>query len=216
MTSIHEEASLKRNVYVQNRVKTDNESIYYVVNDIYNAMQTNKQISFLYMEWDVSKKMVARHGGERYCISPYALTIKDENYYLIAYDDEAGKIKHYRVDKIKDIRLEASARLGMDKFEQFDVATYTNMSFGMFGGENNTVTLELPQKMIGIIIDRFGSEVDIRRLGDEKASARVKVTVSNQFFGWVSSLGDEVKIIAPADVLNQYKSFLKNILSKYE
>lgn len=216
MTSIHEEASLKRNVYVQNRIKTDNESIYYVVNDIYNAMQTNKQIGFLYMEWDLNKNKVPRHNGERYVISPFALTIKEENYYLIAYDSVASKIKHYRVDKIKDIELIDRSREGAEMFDKFDVATYTNMSFGMFGGTDEVVTLEFPTGFIGVIIDRFGTDIDIRKLDDSKASARVKVTVSNQFYGWISSIGNDVTISAPSNVVSGYKTFLEDLLSKYK
>lgn len=215
MTSVHEEASLKRNVYVQNRIKTDNESIYYVVNDIYNAMQNNKQISFLYMDWNSNKKKIPRHNGERYVISPFALTIKEENYYLIAYDSAAEKIKHYRVDKIKDVALEDAPRQGGDMFKKFDVATYTNMSFGMFGGKEEIVTLELNDDFIGVIIDRFGTDIDVRKLDGNRISARVKVAVSNQFFGWISSIGNAVQIAAPSDVVGQYKQFLSELLEKY-
>lgn len=216
MTSIHEENSLKRNVYVQNRIKTDNESVYYVVNDIYNAMQNNNQIGFLYMEWDISKKKMPRHNGKRYIISPFALTIKDENYYLIAYDSDAEKIKHYRVDKIKDVSIINKPREGSDKFEKFDVATYTNMSFGMFGGEEEVVTLEFDKSFIGVIMDRFGTEVDVRKIDDTKASARVKVAVSNQFYGWISSIGNNVKITAPAAIVQDYKTFLSELLEQYK
>lgn len=216
MLSIHEENALKRNVYVQNRIKTDNESVYYVVNDIYNAMQTNKKIGFLYMEWDINKKKVPRHNGKQYVISPFALTIKDENYYLIAYDSEAEKIKHYRVDKIKNIAIIDEAREGGDKFDKFDVATYTNMSFGMFGGKEEVVTLEFDKAFVGVIMDRFGTEVDVRKIDDNKASARVKVAVSNQFYGWISSIGNDVKITAPAAIVQDYKDFLMKLFEQYK
>lgn len=215
MVSTYDEAQLKRDVFVQNRIKTDNESIYYVVNDIYNAMQNNLQISFLYMDWTVKKDKQARHNGERYQISPFALTIKDENYYLIAYDQDEEKIKHYRVDKIKDVRLEDKKREGVSMFEKFDVATYTNKSFGMFGGVDENVTLKFPKTLVGIVIDRFGTDIDIRELDDMYASARVAVSVSNQFYGWITSIGGEITITAPENVREGYKEFINDIVSKY-
>lgn len=213
--SIYDEASLKRDVFVQNRIKTDNESIYYVVNDIYNGIQNNNKISFLYMDWNVKKEKEARHGGQRYLISPFALTIKDENYYLIAFDSEAGKIKHYRVDKIKDVRLEKEAREGLEIFKRFDVATYTNKSFGMFGGNDEIVSLKFKKGYAGILIDRFGTDIDIRSLDDEYASTRVEVTISNQFFGWITSINDAVEITAPAEIRNKYKEYLQDIIKRY-
>lgn len=215
MVSVNEEAQLKRDVFVQNRIKTDNESIYYVVNDIYHAIQNNKKISFLYMDWNEKKEMVPRHNGKRYEISPFALTIKDENYYLIAYDSSADKIKHYRVDKIKEIKLEDKKREGIENFEKFDVATYTNKSFGMFGGVDETVTLKFPVGAVGIIIDRFGTETVIRKAGDNMLTARVPVTVSNQFFGWITSLGGDIVIDAPSSVRQSYIDYLDSIKKHY-
>lgn len=216
MASVHEGKQLKRTVYVQNRVKTDNESIYYLVNDIYSAISDNKKISFCYMDWNINKRKEPRHDGLRYVISPFALTIKDENYYLIAYDDKADMIKHYRVDKISKICIEDEPRTGIDKFKSFDVATYTDRSFGMYSGTDETVSLKLPETMVGIIIDRFGTGVDIRKLEDGIISARVKVSVSEQFYGWVSSLGGDVVISGPENVKNEYIAFLDKLIGKYK
>ena len=209
--SDYEKIQLKRDVYVNNRIKTDNESIYYVINDIYEAMLLNKKIAFKYMDWNIDKKMVARKNGKEYEVSPFALTIKDENYYLIAYDDQAGIIKHYRVDKIKDERVLDTERTGNEKFENFDVATYANRSFGMYGGETQTVTLGFEHRFAGIIIDRFGTDIDIRKIDNEWANARVEVALSGQFYGWITSLGGNVVIESPVSVRDDYMTFLNKL-----
>ncbi len=209
--SDYEKIQLKRDVYVNNRIKTDNESIYYVINDIYEAMLLNKKIAFKYMDWNIDKKMVARKNGKEYEVSPFALTIKDENYYLIAYDDQAGIIKHYRVDKIKDERVLDTERTGNEKFENFDVATYANRSFGMYGGETQTVTLGFEHRFAGIIIDRFGTDIDIRKIDNEWANARVEVALSGQFYGWITSLGGNVVIESPVSVRDDYMTFLNRL-----
>lgn len=213
--SVSERTALKRNVYVQNRVKTDNDSIYYVINDIYCAMQNNSKISFLYMDWNINKKKTARKDGARYVISPYALTIKEENYYLIAYDDKAEMIKHYRVDKIKDVQFLDESRAGNDIFKLFDVAEYTDKNFGMFSGEEEIVSLRFRESFCGIIFDRFGTEIFVRKENDGYVVARVNVNVSKQFYGWISSLGGDVEIVAPDKIRKEYICFIDTIKEHY-
>ena len=108
-----------------NRNKTVNENIYYNVDVIYNAIAENVKIQFQYFEWNVSKEMKLRRDGKIYEVSPWLLTWDDENYYLIAYDDEAEMIKHYRVDKMLKIKLSVDKREGREKFEDFDIAAYS-------------------------------------------------------------------------------------------
>lgn len=207
---------LQRQVLVAGRIKAENESIYYNVDEIHKAIQENEAISFLYMEWNINKEMMPRKSGERYEASPLALTWKDENYYLIAYDNKEEKIKHFRVDKMGKIKaLAGEKRKGLKDFERTDIAEYTNKTFGMFGGEASAVTLLLPEHMVGIILDRFGKEVSVRSRENGMISVRVKVAVSNQFYGWLAGLGDKVSIISPENIREEYKNYLKSILKQY-
>ncbi len=207
---------LQRQVFVAGRVKTENESIYYNVDRIHHAIQNNVPIVFTYLEWTVKKELQPRREGKEYQISPFALTWQDENYYLIAYDDMEEKIKHFRVDKMKRItELSDEKRKGMEAFEKFDIGEYTNYTFGMFGGETETVTLKLPSRMVGIILDRFGRDTDIRSLDDSYISARISAAVSGQFFGWLTGLGNQVSILAPESVREGYLNYIENIMKEY-
>lgn len=212
----YEAKQLQRQVYVAGRIKTENESIYYNVDNIHKAIQENCQITFQYMDWTLEKQLTPRKEGLRYQISPWALTCKDENYYLIAYDEMADKIKHYRVDKMGKIEiLEHTKRAGADCFKQFDIAAYTNKTFGMFGGKEETVTLELPNRMVGVVLDRFGKEIAIKKKEQNRFSVRINVAVSELFFGWLTGLGTEVKILAPTEVVERYQEYLRAIMKQY-
>ena len=112
LVSKYDAQKLQRQVYVSGRIKTMNESIYYTVDAIHNAISENKKIKFQYYQWNVKKEMELRHNGAWYHISPWGLSWYNENYYLVGYDSEAGKIKHYRVDKMLHIRLSAESREG--------------------------------------------------------------------------------------------------------
>ncbi len=203
--SKYEADQLNRQVVVQGRVKTMNESIYYFVDDVHRAIAENRQISFEYMRWDIDKTMVPRR-EEPYVVSPWALTWDDENYYLIAYDEEAGCIKHFRVDKLKSIRILKDKRIGKDKFKELDLAKYSKMSFGMFHGEPTKVKIAFQKEIVGVFLDRFGRDIPIHP-SDKKDwyETYVDVAVSDQFLGWVFALGSDVKILGPENVVKQFK-----------
>ncbi|MBP5495453.1 MAG: WYL domain-containing protein [Lachnospiraceae bacterium] len=215
LASEYEAEQLKRQVTVHGRVKTMNESIYYIVDDIHRAILENKKISFEYMKWNVSKKMEKRKEG-LYIVSPWALTWDDENYYLIAFDEEAGKIKHYRVDKMKAIKIVEEKREGRAEFREFNLAEYAKMSFGMYGGEKTHVIIAFKEEMVGVLLDRFGTGIPIKAA--KKANwyeTDVEVAISDQFLGWIFALGDGVKITGPNRVVKQMKDKIKNIGDLY-
>ena len=193
-----------------------NESIYYVVDEIHSAISNNYKIRFTYLKWNIDKQMVPRKEG-KYEVSPWALSWDDENYYLIAYDSEAGKIKHYRVDKMKNIDIVEEKREGRSHFEEFDMATYARMNFGMFGGEEVKVKLRFKEDLVGVLLDRFGKDITIRKTDEEGwAEANVDVALSEQFLGWVFSLGSGIKIVSPDEVVKRFTEDLKAIEKLYK
>lgn len=213
LTSRHQAVQLQHQVVVVGRVKTENEKIYYNVDSIYKAIDQNVKISFTYLEWNLKKELTPRRDGEKYVVSPWFLIWEDENYYLAAFDEKAGEIRHYRVDKMGDVMLLEEKREGKEQYEQLNPAEYTKQTFGMFGGERTGLTLQFPDKLIGVVIDRFGRETDIKKLEKDVFTARVKAAVSGQFFGWLAGLGG-VKIVAPAEIKEQYIEWLNKRLEE--
>lgn len=212
----HEAKNLKREVYVMNRIKSENEAIYYNVDEIHRAIEANKQITFKYLEYSVNKEAVPRRNGKTYKVSPRALAWNEEKYYLIAYDADADLIKNYRVDKIKDIDLTDESRIILEKDRNFDVAEYCNRAFGMYCGDDETITVRFPNRLIGVVIDRFGKEVNIYNSGDDFFETRLNVSVSPQLFGWLTGLGADVKIVRPERVVEQYKQYIQEIMKQYK
>lgn len=214
--SEYEAMQLRRQVFVQNRVKTMNESIYYLVDDIYSAISNNRRIRFEYLRWNLDKKMEPRR-DEPYEVSPWALTWADENYYLIGYDDDDEKIKHFRVDKMRSIEVTDERRLGRELFRDFDIAAYTEKSFGMYGGEETDVKIEFENSKVGIFLDRFGADIPVRRAKQKGWSeTRVRVALSDQFLGWIFALGSDVHIAGPEKVVELYRKKLKEMLKNYK
>ena len=215
LTSRENAKQLNRQVVVTNRSKAVNEKIYYNVDKIHSAIAKGVKIRFQYFAWTVDKQMELKRDGGFYEVSPFLLSWDDENYYLIAYDAKAGIIKHFRVDKMLRISLCREAREGAEEFADFDVGAYTKKTFGMFAGEEEVVTLVCRNELIGVMIDRFGQEVSTRRRDEDSFFLRTKVAVSRQFFGWLTGLGDGVRIQAPEDVRQRYCRYLDRILEDY-
>lgn len=221
LASRYEAALLNRQVYVQGRVKTMNESIYYNVDILQTAIAQNRQIQYQYYEWAVDRtqpRLLARRerkGGKPYHVSPWAMVWDDENYYLVAYDAEAGIIKHYRVDKMANIAITGGQRLGQELFATLDIAQYTKHAFGMFGGEKTDVKLRFANRLVGVVVDRFGKDIFIRQDGEEHFITTVQVMVSPQFIAWVLGFGAEVQVLGPLPVVQQLQKTLANIAPLY-
>ena len=215
LVSVHEAKQLKRQVYVAGRAKAINENIFYNVDAIHNAIEENKKVRFQYFQWNTKKEMELRKNGDWYEVSPWALMWEDENYYLVAFDRIAGKMKHYRVDKMLKMSCIDSDREGREIFEKSNVSEYTKKNFGMFAGEEETVKLEVHNGLVGVILDRFGTDTMIIPADEEHFRVNVRVSVSNQFFGWVFGLGDGIKILGPENVKMKMKEEIEKIQKFY-
>ena len=215
LASIYDAQLLQRQVYVHGRVKSMNESVYYNVDEISDAISRDRQIRFHYFEYTISKQRRYRKEGAFYVVSPLALMWDNENYYLLAWDAKAALRKHYRVDKMLDLSAVDQARCGRTDYEQMDIASYSRKNFGMFAGEETTVQLLCDTSMTGVIIDRFGAGVAMRPYDKTHILARAQVAVSPQFFGWLAGLSTHIRVISPDSVVNEYQIFLQEILRSY-
>ena len=214
--SEHQAKQLQRQVFINDRVKTMNESVYYNVDDIHTAISENKKIRFKYYKWDINKKLVPRHNDDWFVVSPWALTWDDENYYLVAFDDWYHKIKHYRVDKMMKISITEEKRDGKEAFNNFDMAEYSKATFGMYQGTRKKVRIQFANSMCGVFIDRFGKEISFKPLDEEHSELQVDVNVSPQFFGWIFSLGKNVKVTGPEEVVEEMKKFAGDFMENYQ
>lgn len=215
LCSEHEAKKLQRQIVMHGRIKNMNESIYYNVDAIHNAIANNRQIRFQYFNWNKNKEMQLRHNGENYIISPWALSWVDENYYLVGYDAKAGIIKHYRVDKMLKISETDMMREGREVFAGFNTASYSRMNFGMFGGEEESITIKCDNSMVGVFIDRFGKDLTFVPCDDEHCTVRITVALSIHFLGWIFALGDKVEIISPQSVVEYAKQEIKRLSNTY-
>lgn len=208
LCSRYEAQLMRRQVYVANRIKTMNESVFYNIDAIHSGIVQNRQISFRYFEYNAEKRKSYRHDGRRYVVSPFALTLSSENYYLVAFDAGTGIVKHYRVDKMDSIHVMDAERAGRGQYEKIDIAEYTNLTFGMYGGKKQNVTIEFADSLAGVVIDRFGKNTAFVKTDAGHFKIRVDVAVSPQFYGWIFALNGDAVITAPESVAAGFRAQL--------
>ena len=211
--SVHQARQLRHQVWVRGRIKTMNESIFANVDRISAAIESNRQIVFRYFTWNVRRERVFRRDGGRYAASPWALLLDNENYYLLAWED--GVMKHFRVDKMLDIRLLERPRDGKEAFEKLNMAAYTDSHFGMFSGEAVRVKLCFDNSLAGVAIDQFGADAMLIPYDKEHFTVTIRTAVNVQFFGWLLGLGDQVRILEPQSAIEAMKAHLDSVRSLY-
>lgn len=210
MTSIHQAAELKSNLYVSERVKPLNEQIYYLVDNINTAINRGKQISFRYFHYDQHRKEVPNNDGKRYFFSPYCLVWNEDHYYAIGYSEKHRKLGTFRVDRMKEVEILSADAAA--KPADFNLPEFTRRVFDMYDGETKKVTLVCKNDLMNYIVDRFGDEVDTVPGDCGHFRAVAEVSVSQTFFAWVFQFNGDIRITAPEEVVLQYGEMLKNAL----
>lgn len=208
----HEGKRLMRQITVSDRVKSTNESIYYNINYINEAISAGRKISFLYFNYNEKKKKVYHNEKRPLVISPRALVWKDENYYVTGYYDKRRTHVDFRADKMEKVEI-LEERVFKDP--DFDINDHCNRRFGMFGGSRTKVKLGFHNSLAGVVVDRFGINTHFIDMGDS-FQIEADIDVSPVFFGWIFQFGDKARIISPASVREEFKEFALNAVRQYE
>ena len=221
---------LKREVYLCDRVKTTQDKTLHTINTIREAMEEQRwpgefrwgrKITFRYMTHSVEDvhKIIDKHDGKLYTLSPYQLLINDGNYYMIGLDDDTGDLRTYRIDRMRDVSVLDEHRNTDKKWKtQRDMKTYIRQTFSMFGGENKRVSIRFENSLLDTVIDKFGVGfgAEYRPDGEEHFVVTTDVTVSDQFYAWVCGFGKRARLVGPDDVVSGYRQHIKDIQSLYE
>lgn len=202
---------LKDNMVCFNTRKHSNESIYYNVGFLEEAIQQQKKVIFLYYDIDENGKKVYRRGGHHYVVEPIALVFNEDNYYLVSYSSRHGSTSNYRVDRMSGVEIIEEDISDVAVTLREDVSEYTEQAFKMYRGEPVEVTLQFNEKLIGVVYDKFGESVPMTRTDGDIITATVKVQIAPTFWGWLFQFGKDMKIVSPASVANSYREQIKEL-----
>ena len=210
--SIHDAKLVRRDVLVSGRVKSMNETIYYNVDTIQEAIGQNRQITFRYFDWGLDGKR--RYRSKNYEASPYGLCQDNENCYLLAFADRHG-ITSYRVDRMSDIQLLDTARTPCPELTGKNLTEHANRLFQMFSGDSAEVKLRFHRSLINVVVDRFGRDTMLIPDGEDHFVFTVRVAVSPMFLSWVIGFGSKAKILYPQSVIDACTQMCREALEQY-
>ena len=212
LTSEHQAKQLRRQVYVDRRVKTENESVYYAIDRLHAAIAAGRVVTFQYFDYNARREKVFRREGKRYVVSPYGLIWSDENYYLVGWEQGGSGLRHYRVDRMHALTVTSLPREGDASCKNFDLAEYGQKHFHMFSGREAKVRLRCENRFVNVMLDRFGQEAMLIPDGKDHFTLTVDAVVSPQFYGWLFGLGDGVRLTAPEWAVEEYRGMLQKAL----
>ena len=197
LTSSAQAKQLKRQVHIQGRAKTLNESVYYTIDSIHEAINAGKQIRFKYFHYNISKKRVYAKGDKTYTRTPVALCWNDDNYYLVTFSPQFDiPFATYRVDRMSDVEVIDDRAEKCNK-TQFNITEYIKKNFGMFTGESMSAKILFDESLVNVVLDQFGTETQLLKVDEGKFIISAEVSASPVFLGWIFQFGELVEILEP-------------------
>ena len=209
--NVYDAGLMKRNVLVSGRVKSMNETIYYSVDAIQDAISQNRQICFRYFDWGMDGK---RHYREKdYQVSPYGLCQDNENCYLLAHSPRYG-VTSYRIDRMSDIVLSEEARIPCPELSGKALLEHANRLFQMYSGDSVDVKMRFHRDLVNVVIDRFGRDTMLIPDGADHFVFTVRVAVSPMFLSWIIGFGKKARIVYPQTVAEKCKQLCLDALDQ--
>ena len=216
LTNKYDAGLLQRQVVVQDRVKSKQTAVFNYIGHISEAISDDRTVRFQYMEYNLKKELVPKYEGKIYDVSPICLVWDNENYYLVAYDSESSIIKHYRVDKMKNVRITDKRREGRELYRGLSISSYSKKLFSMYHGNLTPVTIRFSNSLVGVVLDKFGKNtIIIPEHGKDTFIVTVDVAVSKQFFAWLFGFSGECEIISPEHVRMEMKKTAEETVKMY-
>ena len=208
----HRAEILKSNMVCFNTRKHSNEQIYYNVDTLERAIQNNKKVIFYYYNLDENGNKVYRRDHHHYVVEPIALVFNEDNYYLISYSSRHDGTANYRVDRMEAVEIVEEDICEKAISLRNSVSGYTEQAFKMYGGESVEVVLQFSDSLIGVVFDKFGEDVKMRRTSEDRCVATVTVQISPVFWSWLFQFGKQMTVVSPPQVSDEYKQKIQDLV----
>jgi predicted DNA-binding transcriptional regulator YafY len=211
LTSMHQAKMLQNEILIDSSVKSESPMVRLTIHEIHQAIAEKKSITFQYGRYNVDKQFTLSRGGGRYYVKPLALTWTNDFYYLIAFFKEADEIRHYRIDRLRNVEVKEETFT----FEPFDVSKYVQSTFHMFAGSEEWIKIRFHNELINVMLDKFGKDVNINKEGEEHFILTTKARHSEGLASWILNWGSQAKVISPPSLVEKIKTEIEKMNEIY-
>ena len=174
-----------------------------------HAIKNSLNIKFIY------KKYWENEQSLRKC-EPLALKEFKNRWYLIAKDIKDDIIKSFALDRIHNIEI---TNKHFTPPRNFDVNEYYKYTFGIIGSHGKK-----PEEIIlsfNLIQGKYIKSLPLHETQkiitdtEEKLDISLKLVITYDFIMEILSFGENVKVIKPANLINEMKNIYINCLKQY-
>lgn len=211
LTSNHLAKKLQHQISVSPEIKAQNQEVRYHIDKIHTSINERTKLTFQYGNYNVKKEFVLRHLGKIYSVIPLDLVWNNDYYYLVAKDDGSADIKHYRVDRMKQVNVSEELFTTPD----FNITEHMKQTFNMYPGDTQYVEIQFDNHLVNVVIDRFGKEIHICKVDDRTFSIKFNAAVSEGLVRWLLTWGSDAKVIAPQSLVDRMKEEAKKMFELY-
>lgn len=202
----HRADILKSNMVCFNTRKHSNETIFYSIGYLEEALMQQKKVIFKYYDLNENGEKVYRRDGHHYVVEPVGLIFNEDNYYLMVYSAKHEGTANYRVDRMDAVEIidEDISQKALQLRNCVDC--FTGQAFKMYGGQPVEITVQFDDRLIGVVFDKFGEDTKIKRIDKNICEATVMVQISPTFWGWIFQFGSQMKIVSPDEVIEAFRN----------
>jgi predicted DNA-binding transcriptional regulator YafY len=212
LTSKPQAKMLQNEILIDSSVKSESHLVRVAINDLHHAIAERRIVTFQYGRYDLDKEFVLSHGGDDYRVKPLALTWTNDFYYLIAYFFKAEEIRHYRIDRLRNVQLTEETF----PYDPFDVTKYVQSTFHMFAGSEEWIKVKFQNHLINVMIDKFGKDVSIQKVDNDHFVLTTKARLSSGLVSWLLNWGGQAEVLSPASLVDTIKEEIKRMQKIYK
>lgn len=212
LTSEHIAKTFPGPVMFSQTSNTNYERVKNNIDQVHRAISKRKVLAYRYGRYNVDKEFVYGRDGTFYYVEPYALIWQNDNYYLIGRFKETDEMRHYRLDRIREITISEESFVR----QPFELQEYVDQSFMMFAGEEIRIKIRFDNNLINVVLDRFGHEAAIQKDGEDHFILSTKAKLSDGLVNWILTWGDQAKVLSPDHLIDRVKTNVENLMTLYQ
>ena len=202
--SVHQRKNYKHLFSSESEKKTQNRSVFFNIDSLDAAIARKVKVDFIYNQYGLDKRLHPRR-KERYVVSPYSMVCDNQNYYLLCIKEGKTDLSYYRIDLMKDIRvLDAPLDFPASKV---DINTARKTVYA-YAGKPVDIVLRCTNKVIGGVIDEFGTGIRITADDEDHFIARIKAAPQGVLY-WTMQYLSDVEILEPQFMRENAIAFIK-------
>jgi len=207
LLNIHERKTLNNGLMVNPGKKSMNPQVILNIEILSDAITEAKRISFTYVDYDLDKKLKPRR-EEKYLVDPYAMICENKHYYLVCIYKGQSDPSLYRIDMMKDIKIEEEKRALSPKQAKLD--TVKKITYAHAGAQEK-ITLRCDRKALRYVIEEFGSDVlIIPNKENDGGFEAVFYASPNGIIYWALQYLSHVEVIEPKSLREKVMEAVKN------